>query len=358
MPKRDEDQSILPIMWLLFTFLTIYAPKIIYCIFSLIGRLINRFTHHLVNIGAMIGLPVAILFCISMWWGVIFTRYDIEVEDVTVASEKVPEAFNNYRIVQFSDMHVGTWGNDTAFVSKIVGKINELKPNLIVFTGDIVNRKTEEIEPFVDIFSRLNAPDGVYSIMGNHDYGDYVDWRDSTSYRINIARLKDHQRNFGWKMLNNDYAFINRENDSIVLIGVENWGEPPFKQYGRLEKAYGTDPDNKNDNLNDDRFKILLTHNPEHWRLEVQKQSNIDLSLSGHTHAMQMEFGFGDWKWSPAAWRYKNWGGMYEGKSSKNEPMKLYVNIGAGEVGIPTRIGATPELTVITLKHINPGQEK
>lgn len=347
MPKRDEEQGILPVMWLLFSYLSIYFPKFVYCIFSLLGRLIMKLSRQLVNYGAMIGLPVSVLILILMWWGVLFTRHNINVNEEIIKSEKIPAGFNNYRIVQFSDMHVGTWGNDTSFVSKVVSGINGLEPDLILFTGDIVNRKTEEIEPFIDILSRLHAKDGVYSILGNHDYGDYVSWNDSLSYKVNLARLKDIQNKMGWKLLNNDHAYIVHSGDTVVLIGVENWGEPPFKQYGDLKGSYGGGDRNNDESLYDNKYKILMTHNPEHWDREVVKNSNIDLTLSGHTHAMQMEVSLGKWKWSPSSWKYKHWGGLY---GNADNDMLLYVNIGAGEVGIPMRIGATPELTVLTLK--------
>ena len=346
LPLRDEGRDVIPVMWLLFTYLTIIAAKTVYVLCSLIGRLCNIGSRRLSNYGAMLGVSLGLLVCGTMWYGVMFTRHNIDVKNVDIVSEKLPASFNGYRIVQFSDLHTGTWGGDTAFVSKLVDSINALRPDVIMFTGDIVNRKTCELEPFRKVLMRLKAKDGVYSILGNHDYGDYVDWSSAKSKAANLQQLKDRQGEMGWKMLNNSHEFIKRGSDSIAVIGVENWGEPPFGQYGDLVKAYR----GKGVGLKDGNFKILMTHNPEHWNQVVKKNSNIDLSLSGHTHAMQIEADMFGQRFSPAAWRYKYWGGLYEDTGTDVTPSRLYVNIGAGEVGMPMRLGAVPELTVITLR--------
>lgn len=348
LPKREVDQNINPVMWLLFTYLSIFASKVIYTICSLIGRLINIGTHRLVNYGSMLGLPLAVLVFIVMWWGVAVTRHEIKVNEETVVSQRLPVHFDNYRIVQISDLHTGTWGQDTAFISKLVESVNGLKADAILFTGDIVNRQTSELQPFLTVLSRLKATDGIYSVLGNHDYGDYMDWPNPRQRDTNNALLAAWQKQMGWKLLNNEHTYLRRDNDSIVLIGVENWGEPPFGQYGDLKKAYPSGAGEKG--LYDGNFKLLMTHNPEHWSREVRKESNIDLTLSGHTHAMQMQVNLFGHKFSPAALRYDYWGGMYEDVSKDGTPMHLYVNIGAGEVAIPMRIGATPEITVFTLK--------
>jgi hypothetical protein len=239
-------------------------------------------------------------------------------------------------VVHISDLHLGTYGNDTTYISTIVNKVNSLKADVILFTGDIVNRNSNELKPFVSTLSRLKAKDGVYSILGNHDYGDYEDWKSEAEKAANFQALKDMQAEMGWTMLNNQSTAITRGNDSITIIGVENIGDPPFHIYGDMSKAYS--------DISDKQYKILLTHNPAHWTsdIENQKESNIALTLSGHTHAMQMEF-FGI---SPARFRYRTWGGLYN--DNYNHP--LYVNIGIGTVGFPARIGATPEITLITLK--------
>lgn len=360
-PVRDESSDILPVMWLLYSFLTIYISKIVYALISLITRLCSFISKGRIrerryerdikrgNVGVKIGMILAFCTFFLLWWGVFFTRREIRVNQVTITSAKLPAAFNGYKIVQFSDAHVGTWGNDTTFISKLVDRINGLKPDMIVFTGDIVNRRTDELQPFLKVLSRLKAKDGVYSVLGNHDYGDYIDWKNEADHKRNNELLARWEKEMGWRLLNNERAFVTKGNDSIVLIGVENWGEPPFPEYGRLTEAYPSHRDSTY-NLNDSRFKILLTHNPEHWSREVLNISNIDLSLSGHTHAMQMMISIGNWKWSPSVFKYSRWGGLYKEKSKSGEPMNLYVNIGSGEVGMPSRIGsAYPEITEIIL---------
>lgn len=353
-PVANAGENITVLMWLAYTYASIYIPKSIYVLFSAVGRLFAAKRRGVkVNYGAMCGFPAALLVCIAMWWGVLFTRHEIKAERLTLVSTNLPEAFDGYRIVQFSDAHVGSWGSDTSFVSALVDSINSFAPDLIVFTGDIVNRETAEMKPFLDILRRLRARDGVYSVLGNHDYGDYKTWSNPSERDSNNELLATWQCRMGWRLMNNTHEFISRGNDSIVLIGVENWGEPPFHQYGNLASAYGNGRDSSF-GLMDDRFKILLSHNPEHWRQEVRNVSNIDLTLSGHTHAMQMMLSLGGWKWSPAVWRYPNWGGMYGGVANDGRPIKLYVNIGCGEVGIPARFGsAYPEITEITLRSRN-----
>lgn len=348
-PKRDADASILPVMWILYTWATIYIPKLVYIVFDLAGRIPQLFKRKARPIGVWAGLPLAIIIFIIMWYGAIFGRSQIMVSEVEIASPKVPEAFDGFRIVQFSDAHVGTWGTDLAFIQKLTDSINALKPDLVLFTGDLVNRRANEAYPFIETLSGVKAKYGVYSIMGNHDYGDYANWPSEKEHLADAQELRNIQQKMGWHVLDNCHTFIKVGNDSIVLIGVENWGEPPFKQYGNLDIAY---PHNERGEIKDDNFKILLTHNPMHWHEQVRHTTDIDLTLSGHTHAMQMMIGKPGTGWSPSAYKYPEWGGLYEYKSPvADNPIQIYVNIGCGEVGIPTRIGATPELTLITLRH-------
>ena len=352
MPRRSEQSDILPVMWMLYSYLSIYASKLIYIIFSLIGRIgrwifrVKGKRHPLRWIGAI----AAVATCVSMWWGVGVTRHEIEVKNVEVVSSRLPKEFAGYRIAQISDLHVGTWGNDTTFISTLVDSVNALKPDLIVFTGDVVNRRTDEIKPFIPVLSRLHAPDGVLSILGNHDYGDYVDWSDPEDRLENNRQLARDQKQMGWDLLNNRRVFRTRDNDSIMIVGVENVGDPPFPTYGDLEKALPSSPDSVF-NQNDGRYKVLLTHNPAHWDEYVADNTDIDLTLAGHTHAMQFVVRIGGFEWSPAVFRYKLWGGMFERLNKNNEPVKLYVNIGAGEVGMPSRLfAAYPEITLFTLE--------
>ena len=250
----------------------------------------------------------------------------------------MPAEFEGYRIAQISDLHVGTYGNDTAFVSSLADRLNALDADLIVFTGDIVNSRAAELVPHAGPLSRISAPDGVLSILGNHDYGDYASWPDAAAKRENMELLKSLQGKMGWRLLLNETETLRRGQDSIIVIGVENIGDPPFPVYGSLPKAYPQ--------LSDSVVKILLTHNPAHWvdSIASRPDINIPFSMAGHTHAMQIEI----LGWSPAKYRYPTWGGLYTDDDNSH---KLYVNIGTGTVGFPARVGATPEITLFTLEN-------
>lgn len=338
LPKKDAgDTTLTWLMWTLFVYLSVYIPKILLSLFMLVQQLLGRaMRRRLRGIAIAGGVASAGLFCL-LWWGALYSRFDIDVRNVTVPVAGLPSGYDGYRIVQISDLHTGTFGGDTRFVERLVKTVCDIAPDIIVFTGDIVNRHSAELIPFVGALSGLSAPDGVWSVMGNHDYGDYYTWPTPSARQDDIARLQAMQHSMGWKMLNNSHAVLHRgDNDSIVIIGVENIGDPPFTVYGDLHKAYPSPGDKS--------VKILLSHNPAHWDNEVADNPalNIALTLSGHTHAMQCEL----MGWSPAAFRYDKWGGLYVDSLGRH----LYVNIGAGEVGMPARIGATPEITLITLK--------
>lgn len=352
LPRRDAETALSPVMWMLFTFLTIYVGKVFYLLCSFFGRLVRvsfRIKGNL-YISRWVGLALGLSFMALMWIGVSYTRHHIMVTKEVFYSKNLPESFDGYRIVQLSDLHVGTWGDDPIFLKNLVDTVNSLSPDMIVFTGDIVNQKSGELTPFISVLSGLKAKDGVYSILGNHDYGDYVDWPSVAEKERNLLRLKDYQRRMGWKMLNNESTFIKNGNDSILLIGVENWGEPPFPQYGDLNRALPA-KDRGGSHQNDSTFKLLLSHNPEHWNQEVSKKTNIDLTLSGHTHAMQAMIKIGSWKWSPSKYRYEQWGGPFSRENENGEVTNLYVNIGSGAVGMPARIlSAYPEVTLVTLE--------
>lgn len=338
LPRRNCSNSLLlTIMWMLFGYLSVYLSKYVFVIFDFIARIPELFKKRRIKWITRTGGVAAVgLFCV-LWWGALINRFGIDVKEVTIEIPDLPEGFEGYRIAQFSDMHVGTFGNDTTFVSEFVDRINSLNPDVIVFTGDIVNSRTAELPSQTGPFSRLHAPDGVYSILGNHDYGDYSEWPTPEAKKENLNLLKKLQADMGWRLLLNETVMLRQSGDSIALIGVENIGDPPFKVYGSLKQAYPL--------LSDSVKKILLTHNPAHWvdSIADKPAMNVDLSLSGHTHAMQIEM----LGWSPAKYRYPTWGGLYK---DKDERRQLYVNIGGGTVGFPARVGATPEITMITLK--------
>lgn len=336
-PKRSGGNSGLElIMWTLYTYFSVYIPKFLFVIFDLIAALPLLWKRNRWKWLSVTGIVIGVIVFIVMWWGALINRYSIDVRNVDVEIAGLPEEFDGFTIAQISDLHVGTYGTDTAFVSDVVDRVNSLSPDIVAFTGDIVNRRSSELRPFVSPLSRLRGRDGVFSILGNHDYGDYYSWPSPQAKADNMTELLDMQSEMGWKMLNNATAFVYRGNDSIAIVGVENVGDPPFTVYGDLDMAYEA--------LGDPTVKILLSHNPAHWVEDIKDSpdKNIALTLSGHTHAMQMSaFGL-----SPAALRYPTWGGLY----SDEDGHQLYVNIGIGEVAIPARIGATPEITLITLR--------
>ena len=317
--------------YMLYTFFAIVVPKALGTVAYGLMRWIKR------RWAAVCAFVVAALVFGVMWWGAIVTPGKIEVKEVTMEFDRLPDAFDGYRIVQWSDAHLGTYNGRTAIVERQVQAINDLHPDLICFTGDLVSRETAEAEPYREILSRLHAPDGVYSVLGNHDYDNYVTWEDEQAKLADCKALCDLQRDAGWRLLNDEHAVIERGGERIVLIGTENFGDRPGEKRGNLARAYS--------GLRDGNFKIQLQHNPYAWRANTLTNSNIDLMLAGHTHAFQMMLKLGGWRWSPASLRYKEWSGEY---SEGNR--RLYVNIGTGMVGPPMRIGATPEITVITLK--------
>lgn len=338
MPVRSGDDTLLrAVMWMLYTYISIYLSKFIFVAIDLIASIPRLWRGHRWRILSWAGALAAFVVFGTMWYGALVGRFNIRTKRIDVYSEQIPAAFDGFTIAQISDLHTGTYGTDTSFICKLVGEINSLHPDMVVFTGDIVNRRSEELAPFIHALGRIYAPYGVYSILGNHDYGDYSEWPSQSAKDANLSLLKDMQARMGWHMLNNSHCPIALDSDTIMLIGVENVGDPPFHTYGSLAKAY---PD-----ISDPRPKILLSHNPAHWDTEIQdnKAANILLTMSGHTHAMQIMLG----DISPAALRYRHWGGLYTDADGK----KLYVNIGTGEVGFPARIGATPEITLFTLHH-------
>ena len=336
-PKKAVGEGDLSyLMWGIFGYFSVYIPKYIFVVLDLIGKIPCLFKHKRIKAFGRVGAGLGVLTFCLMWWGVV-NRYNTQTVNVDFEDANVPQAFDGFTMVQISDIHTGTFGTDTAFLGKVVKEVNALNPDVILFTGDIVNRHSTELEPFVTTLSGLKAKYGVYSVLGNHDYGDYYMWLSEADKAADLQHLKDLQAKMGWKMLNNESATLHQGGDSIILIGVENIGDPPFPKYGDLDAAYPA--------LDDGNFKILMSHNPAHWVEDIQDSpdKNIALTLSGHTHAMQMElFGL-----SPAVFRYKTWGGMYD---DEDDAHHLYVNIGLGEVGFPARIGATPEITKFTLK--------
>lgn len=338
MPRRSgDDGSLLFIMWVLFGYMTFIMPKLVFVVVDAVALLPVLWHGRRWRWLSLTGGVIAIVAFLAMWWGALVNRFRVDVREVDFEFPHLPAAFDGFKIVQISDLHVGTYGDDDRFVRKLVGVINGLHPDAVMFTGDIVNRHSSELIPFVDALSGIEAPYGVFSILGNHDYGDYADWPSEADKAADVAALCAMQESMGWKLLLNQTEFMHSGRDSIAVIGVENIGDPPFRIYGSLHKAYPA--------VGDSVSKILLSHNPAHWTDSIAGHDdvNIALTLSGHTHAMQIEVA----GMSPAALRYATWGGMYGDEAGRHA---LYVNIGTGTVGMPMRLGATPEITLITLK--------
>jgi predicted MPP superfamily phosphohydrolase len=264
-------------------------------------------------------------------------KYKYKINRVPLSFSNLPKAFKGLKIVHISDIHSGSF-SDKAAVNNGIDLILKEQADLILFTGDLVNDRHDEMLAYKDIFGRLNAPMGVYSTLGNHDYGDYTSWPSDAAKKQNLEYLKQLQRGMGWCLLMNEHVVFDREGEKIALLGIENFGaKGRFPKYGKMQEAYpGTEQI---------PFKILMSHDPSHWDYQVTKEyKDIDLMLSGHTHGMQFGLENPYFKWSPVQWMYKQWAGLYEeGKQ------KLYVNRGFGFIGYPGRVGIMPEITVIEL---------
>lgn len=264
-------------------------------------------------------------------------KYNYKVKRVKLKYDNLPSAFKGIKIVQLSDIHSGSF-TDKEAVQRGVEKVLALQPDLILFTGDLVNNLADEMTNYADVFGRLKAPMGVYSILGNHDYGDYVNWTDLHAKKKNLDNLKNIHQQMGWRLLLDEHVLLQRENEQIALIGIQNWSAlKRFPRYGNLSKAY--------QGAENIPFKILMSHDPTHWDAEVRpKFPDIDLMLSGHTHGMQFGVEIPWFKWSPVQYVYKQWMGLYE-----EGAQKLYVNRGYGFIGYPGRVGILPEITLIEL---------
>ena len=264
-------------------------------------------------------------------------KYNYQVKKIQLAFSTLPSAFKGLKIVHISDIHSGSFQDKTA-VEHGVNMILQQKADLILFTGDLVNDRAEEMTDYMDVFSKLSAPMGVFSSLGNHDYGDYVSWPTPEAKIENLESLKQVHAKLGWRLLMNEHVLLEKNNEQIAILGIENWGaKGRFPKYGKMKEAYpGTEKI---------PFKILLSHDPSHWDAEIKTNYlDIDLMLAGHTHGMQFGLENPYFKWSPVKWMYKQWAGLYEDGNQK-----LYINRGYGFIGYPGRVGILPEITVIEL---------
>lgn len=310
----------------MFVLLCLQLPKIAFTIVSLIGKL-GTVIHLPIVPFNIVGIAFGTVVLGVLIWGWI-DLYRFEVKQVEFKSKDIPEAFDGYTIVHLSDMHIGSWNRNGKKLSQAIDLINSQNPDAILFTGDLVNNLPGELDIVSPILEKMKAKDGIFSVLGNHDYACYV----PCDRKEELTKLIVKEKSFGWHLLLNEHAVITRGNDSIAIIGVENQGKHPFPHLGDLPKAMaGTDG----------MFRVLLSHDPTHWREEVLPKTDIQLTLSGHTHASQVDFPF----WSPSKGVYPEYRGMYsEGEQS------LYVNVGLGFTFFPIRINTRPEITVIKFK--------
>ncbi len=282
------------------------------------------------------GLIVAGIPFASMLYGITKGKYNFRVNKVKLSFDNLPKAFEGFKIVQISDIHSGSFDNIEA-INDGIALVNKQEADVILFTGDLVNNDSREILPYIENFKDLHASHGVYSVLGNHDYGDYKQWESSEAKNENMNLLYKFQKEMGFKLLNNKNAIISKGDDSIGIYGVENWGNPPFPQRGDLDLAL--------EGKESEQFKILMSHDPTHWDKKViDHPVHIDLTLSGHTHGMQFGVDIPGFKWSPIKYIYPQWAGLY-----KKKKQLLYVNRGFGFLGFPGRVGIWPEITLIEL---------
>ena len=335
-------------------FLTLYIPKIA-ILFIMFGEDIFRvpqafykyFTEGHAAEGnylpsrrkflSQVALGVAAIPFASFLYGMVKGKYNFKVLKYVLHFEDLPDAFDGYRITQISDIHSGSFDNKEK-IEYAVDLVNEQNSEVILFTGDLVNNTATEMRPWMDTFGRLKAKDGIFSILGNHDYGDYVQWNSDEEKQQNLEALKIVQKDIGFDLLLNESRFLEKDGQRLAIVGVENWGKG-FKQKGDLKKA--------SSHIDKDDFKILMSHDPSHWEHQViDDDYHYHLTLSGHTHGMQFGIEIPGWiKWSPVKWRYKYWAGIY-----KEKGQYINVNRGFGFLAFPGRVGIWPEITVIELK--------
>jgi predicted MPP superfamily phosphohydrolase len=287
---------------------------------------------------SQLAIGLAALPFSSLLYGMYKGRYNYKVLRYEMAYEDLPEAFDGFTITQISDIHCGSFDNSEK-VQYGIDLINAQKSDVILFTGDFVNNTTSELLPWMDLFATLKAPQGKFSVMGNHDYGDYMNWPSEAAKKENFEAFKAAHQKMGFQLLLNQAAFIEKEKQRLAIVGVENWGAGGFKKAGDLDQALAP--------VATADFKVLMSHDPSHWEAKVLPHpEKIHLTLSGHTHGMQFGIEIPGWfKWSPVQWRYKQWAGIYE-----HDQQRLNVNRGFGYLAYPGRVGMWPEISVITLK--------
>ena len=330
---------VVAIMWLFFFFLLIYLSKLIHAFFYVLEYIFKKITGRgsIYFYIARIGLNVYIVAVMLI--SAYITPRNFDVTHVQIPIAGLPSSFDGYRIVQISDIHLGSWNRKFAKLEPVIKLVNEQKPDIIVFTGDMVNNFAEETTGWRPYFMQLKARSGKYAVLGNHDYGDYTNWKNDSSRYENRRHISKAINNFGFSLLQNEHIYLKRDSDSLTLVGVGNWSKDKKANYSDLAKALqNTDPKAP---------KILISHDPSQWEPEVLEHKDIALTLSGHTHAGQLGVKFGKHLFSPAAFVFKYWSGIYN-----IDNQYLYVNRGIGYIGLPMYMGVRPEITVIELKAV------
>jgi predicted MPP superfamily phosphohydrolase len=327
------------VSWLMALMLLSFIPKLVGSIVLMledITRLFRGFPPRSYGVSEFVLVVAGTLFLLLLF-GITRGRHYYKVRRETLYFDDLPETFDGFTITQLSDIHSGSF-SDRQGVQKGLDLVNAQGSDVILFTGDLVNNQATEMDPWIPAFAELEAPYGKYSVLGNHDYGDYMQWENKAAQYANLNRLKEVHKEIGFQLLLNESMQIQKDDQSVALIGVENWGKGGFHKYGDLEKAAANVPDGA--------FRILMSHDPSHWdAVTVDHHQHIHLTLSGHTHGMQFGFELFGFKWSPIKYIYKQWAGLYQ-KSGQY----LYVNRGFGFLGLKGRVGIWPEIAVITLK--------
>ncbi|MBF9222696.1 metallophosphoesterase [Hymenobacter ruricola] len=286
---------------------------------------------------AMVALGLGAIPFAGLLWGMVKGATDYQVRRVTLKFPNLPPAFDGFKVIQISDLHTGSF-NSTEPLQRAVALINQQAADLVLMTGDLVNNRATEVEPHIPALQGIKSDLPIFSSLGNHDYGDYVQWGSAAEKRANLERLMQNHAKIGWTLLNDTAHTIERGGDKIAIVGVQNWSSHAnFPKHGNLPKAHAASGDAP--------FKILLSHDPSHWEAQVLSYPDIDLTLSGHTHGMQFGVNLPFLKWSPVEYVYKQWAGLYE-----QGRQKLYVNVGLGFLGYPGRVGFLPEITLFELR--------
>jgi predicted MPP superfamily phosphohydrolase len=282
------------------------------------------------------GIMASVIPFIGLIHGIGWGRFNFTLHHKKIEYPHLPEPFDGLRVVQLSDAHLGSFNGRVDRIEEVVDRINDLEPDLILFTGDMVNNFSHEMSGWVPTWKRLKAGIGKYSVLGNHDYGNYSEWPSPQAKKKNLQEIIRQEKEMGFKLLLNESLRVEKDGKSIVIAGVENWGNPPFPQFGDLDKTLN--------GISPEEFTILLSHDPDHWDKQVLPDGRADLTLSGHTHGFQMGIEIGNFKISPVQLKYKRWAGLY------NENTKyLYVNRGLGYLAFPGRVGIWPEITLLEL---------